>query len=1627
MPNLTINAVIDGNNIVKAGTGVLRLSGSNGFTGAFDLQAGGVLLGHNNALSTAALTLGNDTFFSSSADDRVILNDFTMNGNFGLRDAFNLTMNGAGTLTAGLHNIEVQFASKNLTFGGTLSGAGGINKIGDGILLLNSSNVYDGVTTVTDGTLIYGAVGAVPTGSALTVQEGALVDITLGGSAVTVGSIASNSATQGGVIVTTETSGTTVFTVGGDNTSTSFGGTMVATSGATLEFVKTGTGTLTLGGINLYTGKTTVEDGRLVVKTVAGGSALGASQSLAFGSATTNSSGILQLGDAAAPLDKTFTAVSSEGTGTANAIVSGNAGMSTLTFDFADTSTFAGNIGLGGTNEGNLNLVKNGAGDLVISGTGTSTYSGTTVVNAGKLFFDTVGGFSSTTTSLTVADGTEFTLRGHTGNTVTSYGFSGGAGAKIVVGSSSGATLGFGIDGAVGVNQFVLAAGQTLQLTGTLTTAIYVNGAPTDGNQYVLIDGVDAGSLSAFSGTGAFNLNPVVFNGGSFTYGLALTSGVHGGGAEQWTLTATAVPSAADPWWTSDLDGLAQGVWSATLTTGTGFPSNWATDNTGGTDALVPPDGQSNVHFSAAGADNFDTTLGADMTIKSLTFHSGNAATTIGSSNGINTLTLGNGTDPTALTFEAGAEDVGISAIVNLPQDQSWNIEDTVRMLTLSGGLTGTARTLSVNDLVTNAGSLVFSGSAASMTGTLVINEGNLVFDDTGSLNSGLDVVLGNASTSATLRLGGTSAASGAVIGGLSNGTFAGSSVIGGNGTASTLIIGAASGSHTFTGSLGGGGTNENNFNLVKAGAGTQILDGSITYAGTTIVTEGILQLGSNSSFAPGGLLSVIANAGATATFDFNGKNYTTLGDLVLGGGTDGISQVLDTNGTKGTVTLGGNIVYDPTNDPGGAVISVNLGSGSANRTITVDDSANTTNELTLNGNFTGATNNNLTINGSGNGTINGNISILNGTGTTKDVNFSSTGVWTINGKIEVTDNIGINTGVVNATAGESLDATNDVVVDGTGTPGSAIVNISSTSQVHTGDAFFIQNGGLVNVTGNNGIGTGTAILYVGNSASSTTASAAVLNLDLAGSDAIRPGQILVGNGSSIGYVTGTGTITTTSNKILRNGTIGENITLAGDGVMLRDGSGSLTFYGARDVASTGDTLIREGELILDYSLNNASKIGDVLQLGYTSAQRNPILIMNGSSSASITETMLRTIILPGNTTVGINNGTGQTATLALQAITRSVVGGTVDFEYSSTDAKVTSTSPAGTLGWATVKTGLGGIASIAAINGSGDIVAATLTTQNDVSVWASGQNIVNDAALTGIIDCTHIESLTFAAAEASALTISASGNLAIESGGILVSESVGAFDTVITGGSLHGTTSGTSGEIIVHQNNTSGLLTISSNIVNSAGVTKSGDGTLVLTGSNTYSSGSEININQGILRLSGGNVIADNGLVRLKLGATLDLNDSTETIGSITDESNGTLALGTSGSLKINQALTTDYRGLFTGGAASSLTINAVDSNGTTTYEFRVYGATTTGFTGSVNVDGGMLRLYQGGRMDNAAGFVVNNASLLFDNTSGTRSGVRVSNSATITLNSANGTFSNATQVRGLASHGSELHIKRQ
>ena len=145
-------------------------------------------------------------------------------------------------------------------------------------------------------------------------------------------------------------------------------------SGAgTVALLKTGTGTLTLGGTNSYSGGTTVSGGVLQLGSSAalGNAALPAVGAYPLGVVT---GGTLDL-HGYSPTVGALTGNSGSLIGNLNGSTSG-----TLTINTAANTTFAGSIVDTG---GMTSLVKTGSGSLAL--TGTSSYIGTTSINAGTL------------------------------------------------------------------------------------------------------------------------------------------------------------------------------------------------------------------------------------------------------------------------------------------------------------------------------------------------------------------------------------------------------------------------------------------------------------------------------------------------------------------------------------------------------------------------------------------------------------------------------------------------------------------------------------------------------------------------------------------------------------------------------------------------------------------------------------------------------------------------------------------------------------------------------------------------------------------------------------------------------------------------------------------------------------------------------------------------------------------------------------------------------------------------------------------------------------------------------------------------------------------------------------------
>ena len=223
-----------GGSLTKTGSGTLTLTGVNTYTGGTTINAGTLAVSADSNLGGA----GGGLAFGGGALQ--FLSGFTSNRTVALNA-------GGGTFDTN---------GNTATLGGTISGPGGLTKIGIGTLTLAGSSSYAGATSINGGTLAGGAANAFSAASATTVNTGGALD--LGGFAQTINTI--NLA--GGTIQ----NGTLTGAIG------STGGTISGIGGT--GTVTTTSGTTTVLGSNGYTGATTVNGSTLIVNGSIANSAL---------------------------------------------------------------------------------------------------------------------------------------------------------------------------------------------------------------------------------------------------------------------------------------------------------------------------------------------------------------------------------------------------------------------------------------------------------------------------------------------------------------------------------------------------------------------------------------------------------------------------------------------------------------------------------------------------------------------------------------------------------------------------------------------------------------------------------------------------------------------------------------------------------------------------------------------------------------------------------------------------------------------------------------------------------------------------------------------------------------------------------------------------------------------------------------------------------------------------------------------------------------------------------------------------------------------------------------------------------------------------------------------------------
>ncbi|MEJ0049943.1 MAG: autotransporter domain-containing protein [Methylovirgula sp.] len=300
---------------------ILFLSGPNSLTDVYNLDGGTLQIGgsslqgrYNNTTSTYAFNLGGGTI-------QVMGSALVTNVN--------------AALTSGVSTIDTN--GLGATFGGILSGNGGLAKVGAGTLVLTGTNSYAGGTDLNAGIIQVGADANLGAATGQLIFDGGTLQYANGFSSAR--SITLN--TGGGIIDTNANNATLSGAIGGA------GG-----------LTKTGAGALTLSGASNYSGATLVNAGTLQA---------GATNVLSAISAFTLASGTtLNLGG----FDNTIGSLAGSG--------SVALGAATLTAGGDGASTdFSGTI------DGTGGLVKSGDGTLTL--TGTSSYVGPTTVAAGTL------------------------------------------------------------------------------------------------------------------------------------------------------------------------------------------------------------------------------------------------------------------------------------------------------------------------------------------------------------------------------------------------------------------------------------------------------------------------------------------------------------------------------------------------------------------------------------------------------------------------------------------------------------------------------------------------------------------------------------------------------------------------------------------------------------------------------------------------------------------------------------------------------------------------------------------------------------------------------------------------------------------------------------------------------------------------------------------------------------------------------------------------------------------------------------------------------------------------------------------------------------------------------------------
>lgn len=798
----------------------------------------------------------------------------------------------------------------------------------------------------------------------------------------------------------------------------------------------------------------------------------------------------------------------------------------------------------------------------------------------------------------------------------------------------------------------------------------------------------------------------------------------------------------------------------------------------------------------------------------------------------------------------------------------------------------------------TGSQTIVFSSSMAATAltvNTVSLNE-SLTFD--------MDAANGMSLTSGTITLGAATTQ-----------TFT-------NGTSDTASI---------TGVIAGSGA------LTKAGAGGLTLSATNTYSGATTVSAGTLTVSGGDAIATASSVAVASGATFALSSNETVGNLSGAGAITLGSSTLSTRLTADTTFSGDISGSGGFNV----NQTGAATFALTLSGTNTNTGATTLQNFGW---LRLNGDASYSNSSALSVNGNSRLTLLsdqtvGSISSSAGTASLDLGSFtlSAGGDNTstaVNGVVSGTGNL-----VKQGSGTLTLAGTN--TYNGTTTVSAGTLSVASDSNLGSNSVTLAASSTL-DITGATNIDN--AIALSGDATVSTSANATLSGVVSGANTLIKAGAstlTLSNTNTYAGTIVSAGTLSVASDGNLGSGgislaggttlevtgatNIDNAIALTGNAAVSNSANASLS-----GVISGGFNLAKTGASTLTLSATNTYG-------GTTTVSAGTLNVASDSNLGSGGLTLVAGTTLAVTGATNIDNAITLSGAATVNTTADATLSGNIGGAGSLAKAGANSLTLSGSNSYAGTTTVSAGTLSIAS---DGNLGSSTVTLATGTTLAVTGATTIDNAiSLSGNATVQAANSVTLSGAISGAgglaktgagtLTLSGSngftGNVGLSAGGLTLSGGAAIDDnsavTAASGttltlassetiGSLAGAGSVALGANTLTTGGDNTSTSYSGNISGTGGsITKTGAGTLTLSGTNAYTGATTISA--GAIDAQNGSAIGDTSALSVASGAFLVLS-AAETIGSLAGA--GTVTLGANTLTTGGNNTSTSFSGAVTG-----------------------------------------------------------------------------------------------------------------